>query len=501
MMSDDDGDDHLNADYRNERAFELLLQRVRRNDASRTSVKFLNNPSSDNDAAAVALGDALLHGPNTSVASLDISIQQLSVEGRYQSLLDWIEHSVSLELVVLDGHGDHVQPTALPEVTERFLGAIQRSRRIQRVVLLGCYNISSSAIVDFLQLNSSIYELSMDCAAFSLDNTSGLSLNEELDRIAQGFRDNTNLRNLYFELDETTNLFVTPIVQSLGLNTTLQHLLLEFSWYNSDQRGLMDAALGQMLQQSQSLIHLELHDCRFVGDRVPHPIIGGLQLNRSLEKLTLQGCHFEYQAARQFRDAFGGTCIQQLNWLRTSVALSDGANDAVYTLLVDVMRSAYNLTRLHLDLTERQHLLCPIEFIAGLTESRLTDLALFDEIVVDALIDALPKLHNLTFLSVTLRTFHRQEQFRSSLKRNSSLLQCEVIPSRWSWERERILVRNRGIQAWRRTPVSLEPGYIVQCPLFFLRVGQCETGPTLIFQTLLGLGDATAARAVSHQSR
>jgi hypothetical protein len=499
MMSDDEYDDHFNADYRNERDFELLLQSVRRNDMSCTGVKFLNNPSSDNDAAAAALGDALLHGLNTKVTSLDISIQQLSMEGRYQSLLDWIENSVSLDLIVLDGHGDHVRPTALPEVTERFLEAIQRSRQIQRVVLLGCYDISSSAIIDFLHCNSSVYELSMDCAIFSWA-TSGLSLNEELDRIAEGFRDTTNLRVLYFELDETTNLFVTPIVRSLRLSTTLQHLVLEFSWY-SDQSGLMDAALGQMLEQSQCLIHLELHDCRFREDRIPHPIIVGLQLNRSLEKLTLQGCHFECEFALQFRDAFGGTSIQQLNWLRTSVALSDVANDALYTLLVDVLRSASNLTRLHLVLTERQQLLCPIDLIAGLTESRLTDLTLFDESVVDALIDALPKWHNLTFLSVTLHTFRHQEQFRVSLKRNSGLLQCDVIPNGWSWELESFFVRNRGIQAWKRTPVSLEPEYAVQCPLFFLRVGQCEIGPTLIFQTLLGLGDAAAARAGNHQSR
>jgi hypothetical protein len=499
MSDDDDNDDHFNADYRNERNFELLLQSVRHNEAFCKSVKFLNNPSSDNDAAAAALGDALLHGltVNTNVTSLDISIQQLSVEGRYQPLLDWIENSLSLDLLVLDGHGDHVRPTALPEVTERFLVAIQSSRQIQRVVLLGCYHVSSSAIIDFLQRNSSIYELSMDCAIFSLP-TSGLPLNEEMDRIAEGFRDNTSLRDLYFELDETTNIFVTPIVRSLGLNNTLQHLLLEFSY--SDQRGLIDAALGQMLQQSQSLIHLELHDCRFLGEHASDPIIRGLQLNRSLEILTLQGCHFECEFARQFRDAFGGTCIQQLNWLRTSVALSDHANDALFTLLVHVMHSASTLTRLLLVLTERQQLLCPIDFIAGLTESRLTDLTLFDECLVDALIDALPKWHNLTFLSVTLRTFRRQEQFRSSLKRNSSLLQCEVIPTGWSWERERILDRNRGIQAWKRTPVSLELGYVVHCPLLFLRVRQCEIGPTLIFQTLLGLGDATAARAGNHQS-
>jgi hypothetical protein len=44
-------------------------------------------------------------------------------------------------------------------------------------------------------------------------------------------------------------------------------------------------------------------------------------------------------------------------------------------------------------------------------------------------------------------------EFRSSLKRNSSLLQGEVIPNGWSWERERILVRNRGIQENTRIAV------------------------------------------------
>lgn len=64
------------AHFRDNDEFALLLEELRRNDPDCTSVTFLNDPNSDNGAAAASLGNVL--AGNTCLEFLSMSLHSMN---------------------------------------------------------------------------------------------------------------------------------------------------------------------------------------------------------------------------------------------------------------------------------------------------------------------------------------------------------------------------------------------------------------------------------------
>ena len=372
--------------YRNPSKFNLMLQRLRSQDdivkyrSSNSSsssnesgpnasqeedsavtiseIRFLNDPSTDNDVAAGELGDALqvqlqnvlalsvssssstLDDDNIFVVDvvnhLEIVIENMSTDfEKYQSLLQYIanhRNNPYLESITIVGQNpfnehpiDHDSIMIQQRIVSEFLFALlpttasgaatQQQQQpnsnttsigLQRLEICGCHGMNPSAFVTFIQ-KMSIPIFDINCLTF-------FPTDDEINRgvcdrqLPDEFQNNTSIHELYFEIDQMTLSSIAMVLKKLMYNTSLRRLRLEwsmsiFDFIESDIHGnpivVSDVqefvqTLAQYIAETQTLQHIELIHFQFLRSDILQLLLTSISSNRSIQVLTLSKCSFDH---------------------------------------------------------------------------------------------------------------------------------------------------------------------------------------------------------------
>jgi len=500
--------------------FAQLLQQIRNNECE--AVSLTNDPDLDNDACARELGEALNHSGGV-VDTLYLSVHQLTAEGDYESLLEWISGSAAaaaatttsskLQEITLDGNGDYTLPVVSPVVVARFLRAIQTSATIQKVELVGCPHVEATVFATFVQTTRAT-ELEMDCAVFLTNNDADTASGK--DEVARAFRNNKSLLRLYLEITEETQMFVIEVIRELAFNDTLQHLALE--WSPPEQRSISLAttrALEVLLSRSSTLQYLELQYFEFIeSDRTLEPLVRGLKQS-CIQKLSLHLCRLDDSATLQLEQAIVAETNQLQSLALPQSQLGTSNNERTLPMLTNILNApSSSLTALQLD-SPRLPNTGVAEFVQAVQNCpKLRSLSLDylkNDCLYRELIRRLPAMRHLRDLRLHLANdlagTERRSLLMNALRRNGSLTGTTeilpfAVPSHWNR-------RNRGVEKWLSTfksaaatnnnnnKTAQDEEEAKFCPEIFRKVAEMEHGNSWIFRSLVGLGDAVGPQRVN----
>jgi len=456
---------------------------------------------------------------HTSVDQLNLSVHQMTAEGDYESLLEWIRTTTSLEQITLDGHGDYTLPAVSPAVVARFLRAIQT---IQKVELVGCLHVDATVFSNFISTTTAV-DLEMDCAVFSSDEANATTTTMAgKEQVASAFRHNRTLKRLYLEITEETQPFVVEIIRQLAFNDTLEHLVLEWSPPEKQNVNLATTqALEALLLQStssSSLEHLELQYFEFLAsDSTLEPLARGLRGSR-IQKLSLQLCRLDDSATHLLEHAIKADTNRIRTLALPQSQFGTNNNEGTLTMLTNIINSpTSSLTSLQLDSPRLPDKSIP-EFVQAVQNcQRLQRLSLDylkNDRLYNELIRCLPYMRYLKELRLhladvlvqsTSREQHRTNALAAALRRNGSLTCIEILPhnvlpnnhnsrSSTMW----LTQRNRGVQAWwssSTTQRRLKPDERAKrSPKFFHTVAETQYGDSVIFRELVELNNAVGPR-------
>jgi hypothetical protein len=181
---------------------------------------------------------------------------------------------------------------------------------LQKLSIYDCIFANVPRFASFIrQMNIPI--LDINCLSFVeeddvnhemriVDNTHGA-----LDTIADAFRDNTTIQELFLEVDTDTLPSVSAVINQLRYNTTLQRLRLEWSIFDFEtmmdnigiiaEPGVQEFVqiLAQYLTETRTLKHIELMDFEFIEPNILSSILTAISSNPSIQIVTLLKCRFD----------------------------------------------------------------------------------------------------------------------------------------------------------------------------------------------------------------
>ena len=344
-----------------------------------SEIVFLDDPSTDNDAAAGALGDALqvqLHNVLTLnesydtdnvvvdvVNHLEIVLQGLSTDfEKYRSLLQYIENHVYnpyLETITISANSgftmnqtDREHTLLRNSIISEFLLVLQQKTQttpqsttitgtgLQKLIINDCFFLNAPTFVAFIH-QMSIPILEMDCFSFMSSENEDENDNSIYDIITDAFRKNTTIQELYFDVDYHTAPYITMVLKQLMHNTTLLRLRLEWSIFDfielDDGNNNVAViprveefflALVCYLKETKTMQHIALSEFQFVGKEILPSLLSSISSNRSIQVLTLQKCMFDdYNWRFVFPSQFQRLVHIQRFEMYVHVKADDAAND------------------------------------------------------------------------------------------------------------------------------------------------------------------------------
>jgi hypothetical protein len=230
------------------------------------------------DFEASMLGQALLR--NTRVVALFLDVGLLTEQGNYESLLEYLSNSQSLERVNL-----LIDEGASPVVADRFMSAISRSRTVRVLIVKGGGEFYVESLSQVLRNTTCLGKLSTTgCTLLSSASADAIPA-----QLTAAFSQNTTVTQ--YELSWTDPATFGAFLDALKVNSTMESFFLEGALGGTDRIASLGEASCKLLAQAlPDIKHLKNFSVFLNNDAagMARFLMDGLKRNSSLV-----GCNIE----------------------------------------------------------------------------------------------------------------------------------------------------------------------------------------------------------------